>query len=222
MRLWYLRRAVPWSALLVSLSAAGLLTLLLHRWPEVSIVGLPLVAASCAAGAGFVYDEPAAAIASVTPRAGWWRGSARLLAALPPLTAVLVLLAVMPDELRLDRNGWWLIGAAFVLLAVVPAAWAARSQVGKPGGVVAGGAVLLGIAPVVLSMMLGWEPIYPFGEFATWVQAFWVAVGLLAAVGCAAAMVAFGRLDRARGQRLPPDVRAIPCRAARGWDQAGR
>lgn len=197
MRLWYLRRAIPWAALLGSLSAAGALTLLLHRWPEVSMVGLPLVAASCAAAAGFVYDEPSAAIASVTPRAGWWRASARLLAALPPLAAVLILLAAMPAELRLDRSGWWLIGAAFVLLAVAPAAWGARHQVGRPGGAVAGGAVLLGIAPVVLSMVLGWETIYPFGEFATWVQAFWVTIALLSAVGGAAATVTFGRVGRA-------------------------
>lgn len=196
MRLWYLQRAVPWTALLGSLSAAGVLTLLLHRWPEVSIVGLPLVAACCAAAAGFVYDEPASAIASVTPRAGWWRGSTRLLAAFPPLAAALVLLATMPAELRLDRGGWWLIGAAFVVLAVAPAAWAARHQVSRPGGVVAGGAVLLGIAPVVLSMLLGWEPIYPFGDFATWVRALWTTVASLGAVGCAAAMLTFGRLGR--------------------------
>lgn len=197
MRFWYIRRAVPWAALLGALSAAGLLTLLLHRWPEVSMVGLPLVAASCAAAAGFVYDEPAAAIASVTPRAGWWRGSARLLAALPPLVVVLLLLTAMPAELRLDRSGWWLIGAAFVLLALAPAAWAARNQVGRPGGAVAGGAVLLGITPVVLSMMLGWESIYPFGEFATRVEVLWATVALLGAVGCAAATVTFGWVGRA-------------------------
>lgn len=197
MRLWYLRRAVPWASLLGCLVAATGTTLLVNQWPEVSMVGLPLIATLCAAAAGFTYDEPATAIASVTPRAGWWRGSARLLAALVPLATVLILLAVMPGELRLDRNWWWLIGAAFVLLAVAPAAWAARSQVGRPGGAIAGGAVLLGIAPVVLTMVLGWESIYPFGEFATWVQALWITATTFGVFGCVAAMVAFGRVGRA-------------------------
>ncbi len=197
MRLWYLRRAIPWATVLGCLVAATGIALMVNQWPDVALVGLPLVVATCAAAASFAYDEPAAAIASVTPRAGWWRASARLLAALPPLAAVLLLLAAMPAELRLDRSGWWLIGAALVLLAMAPAAWAARHQVGRPGGAVAGGAVLLGIAPVVLSMLLGWESIYPFGEFATWVEAFWLTIALLGAVGCAAATVTFGRVGRA-------------------------
>lgn len=193
MRLWYLRRAVPWAALLGCLGVAVLIAMLVRRWPEVAAIGLPLLVASCAAATGFTYDEPASAIASVTPRAGWWRGSARLLAALAPLAVVLLLLATMPEEVRLDRNGWWLIGAALVLLAVAPAAWAARSQVGRPGGAVAGGAVILGITPVVFSMLLGWDPVYPFGEFPTWVLTFWVTAALLGAAGCASALVAFGR-----------------------------
>lgn len=197
MRLWYLRRAVPWAALLGFLGAAAGITLLLHRWPDVATVGLPLVVASCAAAAGFAFDEPATAIASVTPRAGWWRGSARLLVTLPPLAVALVLVVTMPGELDLDRTGWWLIGVAFLLFAVAAAAMAASGQVARPGGAIAGSAALLGIAPVVLSLLLGWDPIYPFGEFATWVQVLWVAVAMLGTAGCAAALVALGRVSRA-------------------------
>lgn len=198
MRFWYLRRAVPRAAPLGCLVAAVVVTLLVNQWPGIALVGLPLVVATCAAAAGFAYDEPAAAVAAVTPRAGWWRGSARLIAALGPLLMLLVLLASMPGELRLDRGGWWLIGVAFVSLAVAPAAWAARSQVGRPGGAVAGGAVLLGIAPVVVTLMLGWEPIYPLGEFPGWAQALWTVAAMLGGAGCGTAMVVFGRAVRRR------------------------
>lgn len=196
MRLWYLRRAVPWAAQLGCLAVAVGVTGLVNGWPEVAVVALPLLVAGCGAAAAFGFDEPAVAIAAVTPRTGWWRGSARLLAALPPLACVVVLLSTVPDEVRLDRGGWWLIGIALVLLAVAPAAWAARRQVARPGGGVASAVVVVAIAPVVVTMMLGWDPIYPFGEFPARVAAFWACAALAGAVGCMVAVARLGRTAR--------------------------
>lgn len=193
MRVWYLRRAVPWGALLGCLASAVFVAVLVHRWPDTGWIGLPLLVVSCAAAAAFVYDEPASAVASVTPRSGWWRGSTRLLTAILPLAVSVVLLTTMPAELRLDRGGWLLIAAACVLLTVTPAAWLAGRQVGRPGSAIASAAVIIGIAPLVLAAILGWESVFPLADVPDGIRKFWLVLAVGSGVCCLASLVTFGR-----------------------------
>lgn len=184
MRFWYLRRAVPWAAIAGCLAAAVVLALMVRQWPEISLFGLPLLVGTCAAASGFAFDEPATAVASVSPRAGWWRGSTRYLGAVVPLAVCLVLLVAMPGELGLDLTSWFLISIGLVLSAVASAAWAARRQISRPGGAIAGAMVLLCLTPLVLSLLLGWESIYPVGPFPEWVRTLWMGVIAAGATVC--------------------------------------
>ena len=62
---WYLRRAVPWTALLGCLALAVGLTALVHRWEVLAGLALPLVCLLAVSGAAFAFDEPCTAVATV-------------------------------------------------------------------------------------------------------------------------------------------------------------
>lgn len=176
MRAWYLGRAIPWVALLGCCGIAVIAVASLHRWPDNAWMVLPLVLAACAAAAGFVFDDVATAVTSVTPRGGRWRRTTRLLAVLVPVGIWTLLVVTAPSELSLDAAAWLLAGLAAAAAAAGAAAIGGRRQVARPGPTVAGGFVMLTLVPSIAGPFLEWEPVFPFGDYPDWVMGFWVGV----------------------------------------------
>ena len=187
LRGWYLRRAIPWVALLGCCAAALLLGVALAQWPTSALVLLPGVVASCAAAAAFCFDEVSLPVVEVTPRGATWRRTARLAAAAVPLGVWTLFVVVGSRDVPLDRSGWWVVGGAAIVLTLGVAALASRHAVASPGGSLASFVVLVVISPVVLLAFLGWDSLYPIGEFGAGVLTFWIAV---AATGVLAALTA--------------------------------
>src|SRR6476619_2336045 len=98
MRLWYLRRAVPWAALSGCGVVAVALVATARRWPETSGLVLPYALVACAAAAGFLMDESSAPIVGVTARGGAWRLLARLSGVVLPVSLWLALVLVVGEE----------------------------------------------------------------------------------------------------------------------------
>ena len=144
---WYLRRAIPWMALLGCCAAALLLIVALDRWPASALVLLPGVVATCAAAAAFCFDEVSLPVVEVTPRGGTWRRTTRLATAVVPLGVWTLFVLVNPVELPLD-SAWWVVGAAAIALTVGVAALASRHAVASPGGSLASAVVMVVISPV--------------------------------------------------------------------------
>lgn len=173
LRWWYLRRGVPWPAVLGCCAAAGLLAGLLARWPSSALVLLPGILACCAAAATFVFDERPVLLVAVTPRGASWRRTARLAVALVPLGVWAAVVLGRPGDVPLHRGGWLLIGFAAVSLSVGSAALASRLEVPSPGAMIAPVVALAAIAPVVVTAFLGLDSIYPIGDFPTGAWASW-------------------------------------------------
>lgn len=182
MRLWYLRRAVPWAALLGCCGVAALGVASLHRWPGNAWAVLPLVLAACAAACGFVFDDLATAVTSVTPRGATWRRTTRLAGGLLPVAVWALLVAVSPGRLSLDVSAWLLAGAAGAVAAAGGAAVCSRRQLARPGAGVAGVVVMLALVPLVAGPFLAWESVYPFGDHPGWVVGLWAGVAALGAL----------------------------------------
>lgn len=187
-RWWYLRRGVAWPALLGCCAAATLVTGLLARWPSAALVLLPALLACCAAGSAFVFDEAAGALLAVTPRGSTWRRTTRLAAAGVPLGVWTAAVLSRPGDLPLHRPGWWLAGAATITLTAGLAALASRREFDAPGSVLVSVVTLAALAPVVVTMLLGWGSIYPVEGFADGAWAFWLAVTAAGALTCLAAL----------------------------------
>ena len=185
---WYLRRAVPWTTLLGCSAGAVVVAVLLERWPSSALVLLPTLVACCAAAAAFSFDETALPVVAVTPRgATWWR-VARLGVAAVPLLVLTVVVALRPGDLPLARGSWWLLGAGTIGLTTGLAALASRRHVPRPGGALSGPVVLAVLAPVIVTAFLGWESIYPVGEFGAGVRNLWLGVTGLAVLTCLLAL----------------------------------
>jgi len=185
---WYLRRAIPWMALLGCLVGSLLLTVALDRWPSTAGVLLPVLVACCTASAAFTFDEVSLAVVEVTPRGALWRRTTRLGVALLPLTAWTVVVALRPGDLPLSRGPWLLIGLACLAVTAGLAGLASRHSVATPGGSIATGVVLAVISPVVVAGFLGWDSLYPVGEFPRDMLAFWLVVAAGGALACVAAV----------------------------------
>ena len=185
---WYLRRAIPWMALLGCLAGAVVLAVALDRWPTTAMTLLPALLASCAAAAAFTFDEVSLPVVEVTPRGSVWRRTARLAAALLPLAVWALVVAVRPGDLPLSRGSWFLIGLAAITLTAGLAALASRHAVATPGGSLAALVVLALISPVVIGAFLGWDSLYPIGEFSAGVLAFWLGVAGSGVLACVAAL----------------------------------
>ncbi len=186
-RLWYLRRGVAWLPVLGACAAAGVVALLLERWPGTAVVLGPALLACCAGAASFVFDEDAVQVVAVTPRGAGWRRGARLSMVVLPLVVWVTLVALRPGDLPLARSGWWLLGTAAIALVAAVAALASRRLVPGPGTVLAPAVAVVALGPVVLAGVLGWDTLYPIGPFPDAVRAVWLGVlGLgLAAAGVA-------------------------------------
>jgi hypothetical protein len=185
---WYLRRAIPWMALLGCCAAALVLTVALDRWPTTALVVLPGVLACCAAAAAFTFDEVSLPVVEVTPRGATWRRTARLAVSLLPLVAWSLVVAVRPGDLPLARAPWFLVGLAAIAVAGGLAALASGHASATPGSALASVVVLAAIGPVVICSFLGWESIYPIGDFSRGVLAFWVGAVVAGIVACVAAV----------------------------------
>jgi hypothetical protein len=185
---WYLRRAIPWMALLGCLAGAVLLAVALDRWPDTAVVLLPVLVAACAAAAAFTFDDVSLPVVEVTPRGGLWRRTARLAMALVPLGVWALVVAVRPGDLPLARGSWFLIGTAAIVLTAGLAALVSRRTVATPGGSLAAVVVLAVISPVVVCSFLGWDSPYPVGDFASGVLAFWLAIAGAGALACVVAL----------------------------------
>ena len=181
MRWWYLRRGVAWPALLGCATAAAVLAGALERWPSSALVLLPAMLGCCAASASFVFDEGAGAVVAVTPRGAGWRRTTRLLVVGVPLAAWGLVVSLRPGDLPLHRGGWWLAGAAAILLASGVAAGAARERP-SPGRLLASVVVLAAISPVVVCGFLGWPTVYPVAGFGSGAWTTWAVVAVAGTV----------------------------------------
>lgn len=184
MRGWYLRRAVPWRALLGCCVAAGVVTLMLDRWPSTALVALPALLACCAAAAAFLFDEASLAVVEVTPRGAAWRRTARLAVAAVPVGVWTLLVLARPGDLPLERPSWWLIGAAAIALTAGAAGLVSRGDTPAPGGSLAAVVVLTVLGPVIVTGFLGWDSIYPFDTFGPGVTVLWSAVAVAGVAAC--------------------------------------
>ena len=185
---WYLRRAVPWTTLLGCSTGALVVAVLLERWPSSVLVLLPTLLACCAAAAAFSFDETALPVVAVTPRGAAWRRVARLGAAAVPFVVFACVVAVRPGDLPLARGPWLLLGAGAIGLTTGLAALASRRHVSRPGSSLSGPVVLAVLGPVVVTAFLGWESIYPVGEFGAGVRNLWLGISGLAVVTCLLAL----------------------------------
>ena len=188
MRWWYLRRAIPWTALLGCGATAVAAIGLLYRWPGAAPALLPAILACCAAASAFVFDERAATVVAVTPRGATWRRTARLAVAALPLGLWTLMVLRPPHELSFARPGWWLVGAATIVLTVGIAGAAARRELPAPGAVLAPVVPIAVFSPVVIALFLDWASIYPAGDFTTGVTTFWLAVAGCGLVACLVAL----------------------------------
>lgn len=177
-RLWYLRRAVPWIALLGCATAAVTVGLVVERWPASALMLLPILLACFVVAATFSFDERALAVVEVTPRGGSWRRSLRLGVGLVPVAAWLLALAVDPGDLPLGLGDWGLVGMAAVVVGVAAASLLSGREVASPGGVLAPWVVLVLCAPVVISLFLGVGQIYPYGDMGETRAAWWGAAAI--------------------------------------------
>lgn len=184
---WYLRRAVPWAALLGCCAVALLLAAAIARWPSSAAALLPAALGCCAAGGGFVFDEDAARVTAVTPRSRW-RLLLRCAAALVPLMVWAAIVWLRPGDLPLQRSGWWLVGAAVVVAAVGAAGVAARLDQAAPGSLVAATVGLVVFAPVVVGPLLGWPSPYPAEALTSGARTFWLCLAGTGLTGCVVAL----------------------------------
>ncbi|QZY29734.1 hypothetical protein [Nocardioides coralli] len=178
-RAWYLRRGVAWQPVLGCCAAAAVVAALVARWPESSPMMLPALLACCAAAAGFVFDEPATSVVTVTPRGSDWRRTARAAVALLPLALWAAVVLARPGDLPLSRPGWLLIGAVAVGTGLGAAGLASRRGVARPGSGLAAVLAVAILAPVVTVGFLGIDSPYPLGPFSDPVRTAWlVAAGV--------------------------------------------
>ena len=188
MRAWYLRRAVPWAALLGCCLTTVMASVLLSRWPAAEEALLPVLLGTCATAAGFAFDEPLPSLAEVTPRGATWRRTTRLMVTALPLLLWLAVLEWRPGHVPEDRPGWLLAGTASIALLTGAAALAARRGVRAPGPALAAWVALTLYLPLVLAVMLGWVLVYPFGHLTRPIVAFWSTLGVLGALALALAL----------------------------------
>src|SRR6185312_2901418 len=137
MRLWYVRRGIRWAPLLACCGLGLLAAGFGRHWPSGLVYLQPAALACCAAAAGFVFDEAATQVVSVTPRGAGWCRSARLATVVVPLAGWLAVVSSAPAAAEPDRAGWLVAGAACLLLAAGAAGVCARRGVAAPGAAVA-------------------------------------------------------------------------------------
>jgi hypothetical protein len=185
---WYLRRAIPWMALLGCCGGAVVMAIVLDRWPATSLVLLPVLVGCCAAAAAFIFDERPLEVVAVTPRGASWRRTARLAVALLPLLLWTLVVLARPGDLPLVRGSWFLVGGAAIVATAGTAALASRHAVPSPGSTLAGGVVMTLVGPVIVCGFLDWDSLYPLGDFPARVLVVWLIVATAGGLACFTAL----------------------------------
>ena len=157
MRLWYARRGVPWTPLLACLGLSTSAAVAVQLWASISSALLPGMAALCAAGAGFVLDEPASAATNVTPRGQRWAVTTRVGVGALPAGLWLSILATMPQAADVNVSAWILTGLAGQVIAVALAWFGSARGNPSPGASVAAAVAGATLAPFVIGPFLGWN-----------------------------------------------------------------
>jgi hypothetical protein len=184
MRLWYLRRAIPWPPVTGCVAVAALLVAAVHRWPSMASLGLPLAALTVVAAACLLFDDPPVAVSAVTPRGRRWAPAQRSMFAALLLAAGIALFATIPADVAGDLSDWVLVLGALTAAALLAVLTRVRGQVPQPGASVASMVVLGGLTPLVVGLMLDWPSPYPAPPGLTdGLRAFWAGGAALATCG---------------------------------------
>ena len=186
MRLWYLRRAIPWPPVAVCVAAAVALVAAAHVSPATADLVLPLAALVAVAATCFLFDEPAVAVTAVTARSGRWTLALRASVAALPLGAGLALLLTAPADVRGDRGDWALVLAGLAAAVMLIALARARRQLPQPSSPLASLVVLCGLAPLVAGPFLQWRSPYPQPELSDAWRVFWAGAAGTGAIGALA------------------------------------
>jgi hypothetical protein len=188
----YSLRVLPLPVFAAALAAiAGLLWLadrnIYHEWP---LVGLAVGAIGAAAG--YLFDEPAAAVVDTLPRSLRWRTAARLIPAgvlaaawIGGLGATDVGLAGRIGVVRLE-------GVGAILAASGAATVLRRSRVPAPGFTVGGPLLLVTALFAVASPLHRQIPLFELGPDGDWAasRALWTAIALSGAAALVTACCA--------------------------------
>ncbi|WP_036555895.1 hypothetical protein [Nocardioides insulae] len=177
---WYLRRAVPWRSVLGCLACGAVVALVVQRWEYTGSTLGPVLVLVTIAGAAFVFDEPAAAVAAVAPRGDRWARSARLTAAVVPLFGAVLLATTTPGP---SGGDWIPVLCGLSALVLVSALAVASRGVSRPGSAVASAVVLVGTAPLVTGMFLDVDSPYPAPDLSSAVTGAWYAVAAVCLAG---------------------------------------
>jgi uncharacterized OsmC-like protein len=177
---FYLRRAIPWAAVAACLALAGTLVAAAHQWDSFRGL-LPVVVALAAAAAAFVYDDPAVAVTSTTPRGSRWAPGTRLLVGIGATVAGLGLVLAVPGDPR--PSPWALVTAGLAGLALLAAAQASARQHARPGAGVAGVVVFAALVPLVMGPLLDLPAVYPDPDLTTGATLAWSAAVAVAVLG---------------------------------------
>lgn len=190
---------LPWPPLLSAMAAAGAVVGLSVATGgggaelAVQVAGLALAAA-----AGYLLDDPAAAVTQTVPRPLWRRRSATVVPGLAVLSATWILLLTLLEW----RNGevsavpQTIQTAVTALLALTAAALLARRGESEPGDVVAPATVLAGVGALLLEPLLGVRIFLSADEESGGRLGCWIGV----AIGAGLVLLAASR-DPAGGRR---------------------
>ena len=209
LRLWHVRRAVPWLSIGICLGTAALGVALVSWQERMAFVVLPLVALLTAAGVAFVLDDPAGDVTRVTLRGSRWVPANRLSVAVLVAGAGVGLTALAPGEVG-GLAGWPLVVVALAMASAAVAAWCVRRHRHSPGAGVASALVLLGLVPFAAARLFGSAWPYPSPTLSDAARDRWLVVAL--AAGVALVWVALRPLPRRtigrRGSRVSSSFRS--------------
>ncbi|QIX27250.1 hypothetical protein ncot_12065 [Nocardioides sp. JQ2195] len=150
------------------------------EWSTLTGIGLTLIALLTGVAAGFAFDEAAVRVTSVTARGTRWAPLARLVVAVAVAIGGAGLVALAADEAVSDRSDWAVLALALGGGAALVAMAFGRRQVPRPGSGIAAAVVLLGLMPLVLSMLLELRSPYPVEAWTADLRTTWWSAGLLA------------------------------------------
>lgn len=179
---------VPWPPLLCSVGAASAAVAVpVATRGQGAALSVEIAGLALAAAAGYLLDDPAAAVTSTVPRPLWRRRSATVVRGLTVLAASWTLLLAL---LEWRGSGLSAIPATIqtavtALLALSAAAMLARAGEQEPGNLVGSAVVLTGVGGLLAQPLLGvtiFLRVDSMDEQATSSLAWWAAVGLAAAV----------------------------------------
>lgn len=184
---WYLRRAVPWAALLGCLAVAVAMVLPAREWEFSRGLAVVFAVVVPCAAAGLCFDEPAREVASVTPRAARWAMIARVMAAAVPFAIAVGAVVVIGDPTPVAD--WTLVAASVTGVVSFVALVAAGAGSARPGAQIASVVVLLAVVPQFLEQFLSTGVPYPEPTLSDFQTGAWTLVLGLSLSGVAAVIL---------------------------------